>query len=72
MLHRPDQVAAGRGCMVLGVVGDDLIEATGQKAGVHQSVCGVDAGADGEQRRVAGFAVAEGFLGGGLQFFGLA
>jgi len=33
---------------MLGIVGGDLIEATGQQAGVDQGVCGVDAGAYGE------------------------
>ena len=48
MLHRPDEVTAALGGVVLGVVGGDLIEATGQKAGMDQGVRGVDAGANGK------------------------
>jgi hypothetical protein len=48
MLHRPDDVSATLGGVVLGVVSDNLVEATGQQAGVDQGVCGVDAGAYGE------------------------
>jgi|GEM_PF-6372801 len=48
MLHRPDDVTAALGGVVLGVVSGDLIETTGQQAGVDQGVCGIDAGAYGE------------------------